>query len=89
MVVGTVAAVTAQLANSSEGIGFDPMGIGLSCSIVAMVVGSLLTQRSHPVPEHVSSAVRETARVAPVPARMAVGEDSTLATQRPDEDGPR
>lgn len=85
MVIGTVASVSAELLGSTDGIGFDPMVIGITCSTVAMIVGSLLTQRSHPVPESVRRAVAETARVAPVPARMVAGEDSNLATQRPTE----
>lgn len=89
IVVGTVSAVTAQLAGSSDGIGFDPMGIGITCSVIAIVVVSLLTQRSHPVPEHVLRAVEETARVRPVPARLAAGEDPSLSTQLPDLGGPR
>lgn len=89
MVVGTVAAVTAELTGSSDGIGFDPMGIGITCSVVAIVVVSLLTQHSHPVPEHVLRAVEETAQVRPVSARLAAGEDPSLSTQRPDLDGQR
>lgn len=85
MVIGTVASVSAELLGSTDGIGFDPMVIGITCSTVAMIAGSLLTQRSHPVPESVRRAVAETARVAPVPARMVAGEDSNLATQRPTE----
>jgi SSS family transporter len=87
--VGTVAAVTAQVTGSSDRIGFDPMGIGLTCSVIAIVVVSLITQRSHPVPEHVLRAVEETAQVRPVPARLAAGEDPTLSAQRPDLDPTR
>lgn len=83
MVVGTLASVISEIAGSTDGMGFDPMVIGIVCSTITMIVGSLLTQRSNPVPEHVRRAVEETARVAPVPARMTVGEDTTLATQRP------
>ncbi|RIK14451.1 MAG: sodium/proline symporter [Acidobacteria bacterium] len=89
IVVGTVAAVTAQLAGSSDRIGLDPMGIGITCSVVAIVVVSLLTQRSSPVPEHVRAAVEEAARVRPVPARLAAGEDPTLSAQLPDLDDVR
>lgn len=89
IVVGTVAAVWAQLADSSGSVGFDPMGIGITCSVIAIVVVSLLTQKSHPVPEHVLRAVEETARVRPVPARLAAGEDPALGTQVPDLDGIR
>lgn len=84
IVVGTVAAVTAQLVDSSGQVGFDPMGIGITCSVIAIVVVSLITQRSHPVPENVLRAVEETARVRPVPARLAAGEDPTLSAQLPD-----
>ena len=89
ILVGTVAAVTAQLTGSSDRIGFDPMGIGITCSVIAIVVVSLLTQRSHPVPEHVLRALEETAQVRPVPARLAAGEDALLSTQRPDLDAVR
>ena len=85
MIVGTVASVTAELTGSTEGIGFDPMVIGITTSTITMIVVSLLTQRVNPVPERVRQAVEETARVAPVPARMVVGEDSGLSTQRPKE----
>ena len=89
IIVGTVAAVTAQLVGSSDSIGFDPMGIGITCSVIAIVVVSLLTQRSSPVPEHVLRAVEEAARVRPVPARLAAGEDPTLSAQVPDLDDVR
>jgi sodium/proline symporter len=89
IIVGTVAAVTAEVTGSSAKIGFDAMGIGLTCSVIAIVVVSLLTQRSHPVPERVLRAVEETAQVRPVPARLAAGEDPTLSAQRPDVDAPR
>lgn len=85
MIVGTLASVIAEIAGATDGIGFDPMVIGITCSTIAMIAGSLLTQRSHPVPERIRLAVEETARVAPVPARMVAGEDTTLATQRPNE----
>ena len=85
MIVGTLASVISELSGSTDGIGFDPMVIGITCSTITMIVASLLTQRSNPVPEHVRQAVEETARVAPVPARMVAGEDTTLATQRPRE----
>jgi SSS family transporter len=89
IIVGTVAAVTAQLVGSSDRIGFDPMGIGITCSVIAIVVVSLLTQQSAPVPEHVRVAVEEAARVRPVPARLAAGEDPTLSAQLPDLDDVR
>lgn len=85
MIVGAVAAVTAQVTNSTDVLGLDPMVIGISLSILAMVVGSLATQRSHPVPERIREAVQEASRVAPIPAHLVIGEDSSLASQRPKE----
>src|SRR5699024_8335588 len=83
MIVGTLASVISEVAGSTDGIGYDPMLIGIVCSSITMIVASLLTQQSNPVPENIRRAVEETARVAPVPARMAAGEDATLASQRP------
>lgn len=87
--VGTVTAVGAEVLGSVDKIGFDPMGIGITCSVLAMVVVSLLTQKSSPVPPHVLEAVEEAARVRPVPARLAAGEDPALSSQQPDLDGLR
>lgn len=89
MVVGTLASVVSELTGSTDGIGFDPMVIGIACSTITVILGSLLTQRSHPVPENVRQAVAETSRVAPVPARMVAGEDTALATQRPGKEARR
>ncbi|KAA9393331.1 sodium/proline symporter [Kocuria coralli] len=83
MVVGTAAAVTAQVVDSTELLGVDPMVIGIAGSVLAMVIGSLTTQKSHPVPERIAEAVREAGRVAPIPARLLIGEDAALASQRP------
>ena len=83
MLAGTVAAVTAQLANTEEGLGLDAMVFGIGASIITIIVVSLATQKSHPVPERVREAVEETMKVAPVPKRLVLGEDPTLSTQRP------
>src|SRR5699024_5028030 len=89
MVVGTLASVVSELTGSTDGIGFDPMVIGIACSTITMILGSLLTQRSHPVPENVRQAVAESSRVAPVPARRVAGEDPALANQRPGKEARR
>lgn len=83
MVSGTVAAVAAELLNTEEGIGLDAMVFGLTASIISLIVVSLATQKSHPVPPRVLAAVEETMKVAPAPKRLLVGEDRTLSTQRP------
>jgi sodium/proline symporter len=78
-----VAAVAAQLLGTADSYGIDPMMAGIVASTIGIIVGSLATQRSHPVPAEVLAAVEETMRVAPVPKHLVIGEDATLASQRP------
>jgi len=81
MVTGTVASVAWEIAGLTEGVGLDPMVVGIVCSTIALIVGSLLTQQSNPVPAHVREAVDETAKTGPIPARMLTGQNHALATQ--------
>lgn len=83
MIAGTVAAVSAELLNTEEGLGLDAMVFGITSSVLAIIIVSLATQKSHPVPERVRAAVEETMKVAPAPKRLLIGEDATLSTQRP------
>ena len=83
MSVGMVVAVAAELLNSEEGLGLDAMVFGLGASVITIIAVSLATQKSHPVPARVRAAVEETMKVAPAPKRLIIGEDATLATQRP------
>lgn len=83
MLAGTAGAVSAELMGSADALGVDAMVVGILCSTATIVVVSLATRRIAPVPERVRRAVEETSRVGPVPARLALGEDPTLATQRP------
>ena len=75
MIAGSVAAVVWKLCGSDA---IDPMVAGIASSTVAMVVGSLATQRTHPVPADIVDAMIEAARVAPVT------DNPQLAAQFPD-----
>ncbi len=75
MIAGSVAAVLWKLCGSDA---IDPMVAGIASSTVAMVVGSLATQRTHPVPADIVDAMIEAARVAPVT------DNPQLAAQFPD-----
>ena len=75
IIAGSVAAVLWKLCGSDA---IDPMVAGIASSTVAMVVGSLATQRTHPVPADIVDAMIEAARVAPVT------DNPQLAAQFPD-----
>ncbi|MHC6178040.1 sodium/proline symporter [Glutamicibacter endophyticus] len=81
MLAGTAASVAWQLSGLPTSTGIDPMVVGILASVLGMVVGSLLTQRSHPVPERIARALDETAKVGPIPAKMLLGQDAFLAAQ--------
>ncbi|GAA4510696.1 sodium/proline symporter [Brevibacterium yomogidense] len=83
MLAGAAGAVGAQLLGTGDAYGIDPMMAGIVASVLGIIIGSLATQKSHPVPPEVLAAVEETMRVAPIPKHLAIGEDAKLATQRP------
>lgn len=85
MLAGAAAAVAAQLLGTGDAYGIDPMMAGIVASVLGIIIGSLATQKSHPVPPEVLAAVEETMRVAPIPKHLVIGEDAKLATQRPGE----
>ena len=81
MTIGTLTAVGWGLADLAATTGLHAMVIGILCSTVAMVIGSLATQRSHPVPVGIQRALDETAKVTPMPASLILGQDSKLSAQ--------
>lgn len=83
MITGTVTSVLWELTGAAETFSVHAMVVGVVSSTVAMVVGSLLTQRSHPVPERVERAVAEVALVRGIPRALMRGEDASLAAQIP------
>ena len=50
---------------------------------LAIIVVSLATQRSHPVPAHIVEELEETAKIGPIPARMLTGQNAALSSQVP------
>ena len=83
MIAGSVGAIAAQLLGLSDSVGLDPMLVGIVMSIIAIIVVSLMTQKSHPVPAQIVEAVEETNRVRCIPTNLAVMQDTALSSQRP------
>lgn len=83
MVVGTVTSVSWEIAGLPVTTGLHAMLIGLLCSTAVMVLGSLATQRSNPVPDRIRRALDETEKIGPIPASLAIGQDQSLAGQAP------
>ena len=83
MIAGTVSSVVWQLTGLVDVTGIDPMGIGIVCSTLALILLSLATQRSHPVPAHVLKAMKETDKIGAIPASMLTGQNDSLAGQVP------
>lgn len=83
MIAGSVGAIAAQLLGLSDSVGLDPMLVGIVLSIIAIIVVSLMTQKSHPVPAEIVEAVEETNRVRRIPTNLAVMQDTALSSQRP------
>lgn len=81
MLAGTISSVSWELAGMTDRVGLDPMVVGISVSVAAMVIGSLLTQKTHPVPEPIRRALDETAKIGPIPASLMLGQNQNLAAQ--------
>jgi len=63
------------------GWGLHPMLAGLIASIVLMVVVSLATQKSSPVPKHLLEAMDEVAKLGPIPKEMLAASDTGLSAE--------
>ena len=83
MLLGTVSSVGWEIGGLTGPTGIDPMGIGIVCSTLGLIVVSLLTQKSHPVPPRIVEALVETDKVGPIPARMLTGQNDALSAQVP------
>ena len=83
MLLGTVSSVGWQLSGLVDVTAIDPMGVGIVASTLGIIVVSLATQKSHPVPAHIVAALEETAKIGPIPARMLTGQNDALASQVP------
>jgi sodium/proline symporter len=78
MVAGATTAVFWELAGLAVTTTLAPVTVGLTASTVAIVVVSLATQRSSPVPTDVLAAMEETARVGPIPETLIAMSDFAL-----------
>ncbi len=56
-----------------------PMLAGVVLSSLTMIVASLATQATHPVPTHILQAIDETAELRPLPNRMKSQQDFSLS----------
>ncbi|QQT68969.1 sodium/proline symporter [Brevibacterium casei] len=83
MLLGTVSSVGWQLSGLVDVTAIDSMGVGIVASTLGIIVVSLATQKSHPVPAHIVAALEETAKIGPIPARMLTGQNDALASQVP------
>jgi len=81
MIAGTVTAVAWGLMGLDDTTGLGAMLVGLACSTTAMIVVSLCTRGSCPVPKNVIEALAATENIAPVPASAWTKQDSSLSAQ--------
>ncbi|MDT8880843.1 sodium/proline symporter [Halomonas saccharevitans] len=79
MIVGSLVAFSWQYLGLDQVTGLHPMLAGVVLSSLSMVVVSLLTQASHPVPEHVLQAMAETAELRPLPRPLKAQQSFEMA----------
>lgn len=79
MIVGSLVAFTWQYLELDQVTGLHPMLAGVVLSSLSMVAVSLLTQASHPVPEHILQAMAETAELRPLPRPLKAQQSFELA----------
>lgn len=79
MIVGSLVAFFWQYLALDGVTGLHPMLAGVVLSSLAMVVASLLTQASHPVPEHILQAMEETAELRPLPRPLKAQQSFEMA----------
>lgn len=81
MIVGASVSFLWQFLGLVETTQLAPMLIGVVSSTVTMIVVSLLTQKSHPVPANIVAAMRETAMIGPVSKQFLTAADATLTNE--------
>ena len=70
MATGATLAFFWEFVGLVEITGLPPMLAGVVGSTTVMITVSLATQRTSPVPEHVTAAMDEAARVRPIPPAL-------------------
>ena len=84
IVTGAGITILWELMNLAGGTGLGSTLVGLVGSTLALYLGSILTQRSHPVPPHITRTLEETRRLGPIPADLLRSEDNRLAGEAND-----
>lgn len=83
IVSATIMVVIWQQLQLEDNTGLHPMLIGLLTSTITMIIGSLATQKSHPVSASVLSAIDDAASVTPTSRKSENSTDPTLINQFP------
>lgn len=81
IIAGAVVSFVWQYAGLAEPTQLDPMLVGVLASTTAMIVVSLATQNSHPVPADIVAAMDEADRVGPLPSSLASAASPGLARE--------
>ena len=81
MIVGSTVAFVWQYAGLAETTLMAPMVMGVIGSSFTMVIVSLATQSSTPVPAHVLNAMREADSVGAIPKRLLAATDFSLTPE--------
>ncbi|MDO4760816.1 MAG: sodium/proline symporter [Corynebacterium sp.] len=89
ILTGTLVVIVWQQAGLSDSTGLDPLISGLAASTLAMILGSVLTQRSHPVSAEIIAAMDDAASITPSTYKLDKGNDPTLAHQFPPATNPK
>ena len=79
IVVGAAVAFSWEALALAASTQVHPMLAGLSCSTLTMVLVSLLTQESSPVPAHIVDAMSDSDRLGPISQRFLASGDPELA----------
>lgn len=79
IIVGTLVAFAWQYLALDQVTGLHPMLAGVVLSSLTMILVSLMTQASHPVPEHVLQAMAETAELRPLPRPLKAQQSFEMA----------
>ena len=81
MIVGATVAFTWEYAGLVETTQLHPMLTGLVSSTITMIVVSLATQKTSPVPTHILDAMDVAAAVGPIPGRLVSGAEQAISAE--------
>ena len=81
IIAGAVVSFDWQYADLASQTQLDPMLVGVMASTAAMIVVSLLTQRSHPVPPEIVLAMDEADRLGSIPAGLRAAASPAMAAE--------